>query len=196
MRNGLPVCRRRCRALRRRRPAGEFSPPDARPSSSGSPTPAWDGERRAGSQGAPARSRAALHKFPLFNDLSKGDRRRLGLGRRRCVLASAIGEFSQQVVALGLDRRDLLEQQFEPVELAPNLRLQAFPERPAVPRAQFIEPVAAVAAQWLIVSWSAPDRQQYGAVAEPTIHPLECSASLKLDLNDRKSIAAWAYLRR
>jgi hypothetical protein len=33
---------------------------------------------------------------------------------------------------LPFDRLDLLEQQLEPVKLAPNLRFQVFPERPAV----------------------------------------------------------------
>ena len=78
----------------------------------------------------------------------QGDGRRLRLSGRSCVLASAFDEPVEQPVSGALDRLDLFEQQFEPVELALDIRFQMLrPERPAVAGAQFEEPLAAIAAQ-------------------------------------------------
>ena len=54
----------------------------------------------------------------------------------------------------GLDGLDLVDQQFEPVDLPADLGLQMHRQRLAVARAQLLEPLAAVAPQRLIVAYS------------------------------------------
>lgn len=63
---------------------------------------------------------------------------------------------SEHSVTLGLDRLDLLEQQFEPIEFAADLRLQVCRQRTAVAGLTLLQSLAAIAAQRLVVGYT-PD---------------------------------------
>ena len=54
------------------------------------------------------------------------------------------GLWRQQRVALGLGLLDLIKQQFEPIEFAPDLGLEMHRQGTAVARRQLVEPLAPI----------------------------------------------------
>ena len=59
----------------------------------------------------------------------------------------------KQHVPLGLHRLDLLEQQFQPIELTANLRLQVIRQPATIAGLERIQPLPPVAAQRLVARY-------------------------------------------
>ena len=70
----------------------------------------------------------------------------------------------KQRVPLGLDRLDLLEQQFEPIELAADLSLEMLWQGTAIARPQLVEPSPTVAAQRLVTGYALGEQQSFDAI--------------------------------
>ncbi len=81
----------------------------------------------------------------------------------------AFGDFGdcQQSIALGLHRLDLVEQQFEPVELAADLRSSDAAAAAAIAGLQLLQPLPPVAAQRLVASDALGEQQPLDAIDVP-----------------------------
>jgi len=73
-------------------------------------------------------------------------------------------KLSKKRVALGFDRFDLVEQQFEPVEFACDRGLEIVRQRAPVAGRQFVEPLAAVAPDGLVAGDPLREQQTFDAV--------------------------------
>src|SRR5208283_1773077 len=81
-----------------------------------------------------------------------GRRRRSGLLR------------GEHLVSLGLRQLDLIEQQFQPIEFAADLGLEMRRQGATVSRRQFIETLASIAAQRLVIGYSLGEQQSLDAI--------------------------------
>src|SRR5271157_4887425 len=81
-----------------------------------------------------------------------------------CQRRNVCPKISKKRVALGFDRFDLVEQQFEPVEFACDRGLEIVRQRAPVAGRQFVEPLAAVAPDGLVVGDPLREQQTFDAV--------------------------------
>jgi hypothetical protein len=70
----------------------------------------------------------------------------------------------KQRVPLGLHHLDLLEQQFEPIELTADLSLQMLWQRTAIARPQLVEPSPTVTTQRLVPAYALREHQSFKAI--------------------------------
>ena len=70
----------------------------------------------------------------------------------------------QQRVPLGLHGFDLLEQQFEPIELTADLDLKMHRQGTAIARPQFVEPSPTIATQRLVSGHALGEQQTFDAI--------------------------------
>src|SRR5580658_9271906 len=73
----------------------------------------------------------------------------------------------QHRVAFGLDRRDLAEQQFEPIQLASDLRLHVRAQRTPVARASRLQRAASIPAQRLLIADPLRKQQAFDPIDMP-----------------------------
>src|SRR5947209_16844226 len=90
------------------------------------------------------------------------DARNLEQHRRQCWRGGVFR--GQQHIALGLHGFDLLEQQFEPVELTANLRLQMLRQRTAVAGLELFQALAPITAPRLVSGYLLGEKKPLDAV--------------------------------
>ena len=88
-------------------------------------------------------------------ELEQHPRRRLWRG------GLALGE---QPIPLSLGQLDLIEQQFEPIQLAADLDFEMCRQGTAVARRQVLEPLASITAQRLVTRYSLGEQQPFYAI--------------------------------